>query len=60
MKLSEGLAALAEKAKGVESRVDEYTREEGPNATRSKQSGVRISQRPSRTGTAPLPRSTAA
>ena len=28
MKLSEGLAALAEKAKNVETRVDEYTREE--------------------------------
>jgi hypothetical protein len=28
MKLSEGLAALAEKAKDVETRVDEYTREE--------------------------------
>ena len=28
MKLSEGLAALAEKAKGVEARVDEYSREE--------------------------------
>ena len=28
MKLSEGLAALAEKAKDVEARVDEYTREE--------------------------------
>jgi len=28
MKLSEGLAALAEKAKGVETRVDEYSREE--------------------------------
>ena len=26
MKLSEGLAALAEKAKGVEARVDEYIR----------------------------------